>query len=34
MIGSYWGAIGAAEFKRIQTKSTTDLTGTNISYRG
>jgi hypothetical protein len=26
MIGSYWGAIGAAEFKRIQTKSITELT--------
>jgi TolB-like protein/DNA-binding winged helix-turn-helix (wHTH) protein len=26
MIGSYWGAIGTAEFKRIQTKSSTGLT--------
>jgi TolB-like protein/DNA-binding winged helix-turn-helix (wHTH) protein len=26
MIGSYWGAIGAAEFKRIQTKAITELT--------
>ena len=27
MIGSYWGAIGAAEFKRIQTKSITEADG-------
>jgi len=26
MIGSYWGAIGTAEYKRIQTKSVTELT--------
>jgi hypothetical protein len=26
MIGSYWGAIGTAEYKRIQTKSSTELT--------
>jgi TolB-like protein len=26
MIGSYWGAIGMAEFKRIQSKSTSELT--------
>jgi TolB-like protein len=26
MIGSYWGAIGAAEYKRIQTKSSEELT--------
>jgi TolB-like protein len=26
MIGGYWGAIGAAEYKRIQTKSSTELT--------
>jgi TolB-like protein len=26
MIGSYWGAIGAAEYKRIQSKSSADLT--------
>ena len=26
MIGGYWGAIGTAEFKRIQTKSSTELT--------
>ena len=26
MIGSYWGAIGAAEYKRIQTKPSTELT--------
>jgi tetratricopeptide (TPR) repeat protein len=26
MIGSYWGAIGVAEYKRIQTKSSTELT--------
>jgi TolB-like protein/DNA-binding winged helix-turn-helix (wHTH) protein len=26
MIGSYWGAIGTAEFKRIQTKSSAGLT--------
>jgi hypothetical protein len=24
--GSYWGAIGTAEYKRIQTKSITELT--------
>src|SRR5262245_8617483 len=26
MIGSYWGAIGSAEYKRIQTKSSAELT--------
>jgi TolB-like protein/DNA-binding winged helix-turn-helix (wHTH) protein len=26
MIGSYWGAIGVAEYKRIQTKSSAELT--------
>jgi TolB-like protein len=26
MIGSYWGAIGGAEYKRIQNKSTAELT--------
>jgi TolB-like protein/DNA-binding winged helix-turn-helix (wHTH) protein len=26
MIGGYWGAIGTAEYKRIQTKSSTELT--------
>jgi TolB-like protein len=26
MIGSYWGAIGTAEYKRIQTKSSEELT--------
>jgi TolB-like protein len=26
MIGSYWGAIGTAEYKRIQTKSSMELT--------
>jgi len=26
MIGSYWGAIGTAEYKRIQTKSSVELT--------
>jgi TolB-like protein len=26
MIGGYWGAIGAAEYKRIQNKPSTDLT--------
>jgi len=26
MIGSYWGAIGAAEYKRIQSKASTELT--------
>jgi TolB-like protein len=26
MIGSYWGAIGTAEYKRIQTKSSAELT--------
>jgi TolB-like protein len=26
MIGSYWGAIGAAEYKRIQSKPSTELT--------
>jgi tetratricopeptide (TPR) repeat protein len=26
MIGSYWGAIGIAEFKRIQSKSSSELT--------
>jgi TolB-like protein/DNA-binding winged helix-turn-helix (wHTH) protein len=26
MIGGYWGAIGSAEFRRIQTKSSTELT--------
>jgi TolB-like protein/DNA-binding winged helix-turn-helix (wHTH) protein len=26
MIGSYWGAIGAAEYKRIQSKSSAELT--------
>lgn len=26
MIGSYWGAIGAAEYKRIQNKPSTELT--------
>ncbi len=26
MIGGYWGAIGTAEYRRIQTKSSADLT--------
>jgi hypothetical protein len=26
MIGSYWGAIGAAEYKRIQNKPSAELT--------
>ncbi len=34
MIGSYWGAIGAAEFKRIQTKSITELTAYECIVQG
>jgi TolB-like protein/DNA-binding winged helix-turn-helix (wHTH) protein len=34
MIGSYWGAIGAAEFQRIQTKSVRALTGYECIVQG
>ncbi len=34
MIGSYWGAIGAAEFKRSQTKSITELTAYECIVQG
>jgi TolB-like protein len=34
MIGSYWGAIGAAEFKRIQSKSITELTAYECIVQG
>jgi TolB-like protein/DNA-binding winged helix-turn-helix (wHTH) protein len=34
MIGSYWGAIGAAEYKRIQAKSDTELTSYECIVQG
>ena len=34
MIGSYWGAIGSAEYKRIQTKSSTELTSYECIVQG
>jgi TolB-like protein/DNA-binding winged helix-turn-helix (wHTH) protein len=34
MIGSYWGAIGTAEYKRIQTKSSTELTSYECIVQG
>jgi TolB-like protein/DNA-binding winged helix-turn-helix (wHTH) protein len=34
MIGSYWGAIGAAEYKRIQGKSSTELTSYECIVQG
>ena len=33
MIGSYWGAIGAAEYKRIQNKPSAELLPTSASYK-
>ncbi len=34
MIGSYWGAIGAAEYKRTQAKSTEELSSYECIVRG
>jgi TolB-like protein/DNA-binding winged helix-turn-helix (wHTH) protein len=34
MIGSYWGAIGTAEYERIQTKSSSELTSYECIVQG
>jgi TolB-like protein/DNA-binding winged helix-turn-helix (wHTH) protein len=34
MVGGYWGAIGTAEYKRIQTKSSRDLTSYECIVQG
>jgi TolB-like protein len=34
MIGSYWGAIGAAEYRRVQTKSGAELTAYECIVQG
>lgn len=34
MIGSYWGAIGAAEYRRIQSKPSTELTSYECIVQG